>query len=110
MARWAFTDAEERSAFEAIVDEIKATIAIHPGAHIYHYAPYEPAAFKRLMGRYASREVELDELLRSKRFVDLYASVRQALRAGVESYSIKRMEPFYGFTRDVALAEFRIRF
>ena len=102
-ARWAFTDAEERGAFEAVVDEIRSTIATHPGTHIYHYAPYEPSAFKRLMGRYATREVELDELLRGKRFVDLYAVVRQALRAGVESYSIKRMEPFYGFTRDVAL-------
>ena len=102
-ARWAFTDDDERKMFESIVDEIKATIAEHPGAHVYHYAPYEPAAFKRLMGRYATREVELDELLRGKRFVDLYAVVRQALRAGVESYSIKKMEPFYAFQRDVTL-------
>jgi len=31
-----------------------------PDVHIYHYAPYEPAALKRLMGRYATRENELD--------------------------------------------------
>jgi predicted RecB family nuclease len=102
-AHWAFTDAQERRAFETVVDVIMATIAADPGAHIYHYASYEPAAFKRLMGRYASREVDIDALLRGERFVDLYGVVRRALRAGVESYSIKSMEPFYDFRRLVEL-------
>ena len=43
-----------------------------PDFHIYHFAPYEPAALKRLMGRYATREDELDRLLRAGRFVDLH--------------------------------------
>jgi hypothetical protein len=47
----------------------------HPGLHIYHFAPYEPGALKRLMGRYASREEEIDRMLRSKLFVDLFAVV-----------------------------------
>ena len=81
-----------------------AALAESPALHIYHYAPYEPAAFKRLAGRYATREAEIDVLLRGGRFVDLYAVVRQGVRAGVERYSIKAMEPFYGFTRDVELA------
>ncbi len=38
-----------------------------PDLHIYHFAPYEPAALKRLMGRYATREEEIDRLLRGKR-------------------------------------------
>ncbi len=45
-----------------------------PDLHIYHYAPYEPAALKRLMGRYATREEEIDRMLRAELFVDLYAS------------------------------------
>ena len=28
----------------------------HPDMHVYHYAPYEPTALKRLMGRHATRE------------------------------------------------------
>src|SRR3954453_5917486 len=76
-----------------------------PGMHIYHYAPYEPAALKRLMGRYATREEELDRMLRAKLFVDLYQVVRHAIRAGVESYSIKRLESLYSFDRDTALAD-----
>ena len=73
--------------------------------HVYHYAPYEPTAMKRLMGRYATRADELDELLRAEVFVDLYAIVRKALRAGVDSYSIKKLEPFYGLVREVDLRQ-----
>lgn len=100
---WAFTDAEEKAAFEEVMDVIAGVVAIHPDAHVYHYAPYEPSAFKRLAGRYATRQEEMDVLLRAGRMVDLYAVVRESLRAGVESYSIKEMEQFYGFTRDIDL-------
>ena len=100
---WAFTDREEREAFEAVMDIITSTIAEHPGAHVYHYAPYEPSAFKRLMGRYATRENELDGLLRGERFVDLYRVVQQGLIAGVERYSIKNLEDCYRFVRAVDL-------
>ncbi len=100
---WAFTDGDERRAFEAVMDEIVRVVTIHPDAHVYHYAPYEPSAFKRLAARYATRAEALDDSLRSTRFVDLYAVVRESIRAGVESYSIKSMEPFYAFTRDIDL-------
>ncbi len=101
--RWAFTDAEERAAFDAVVSDIIAALEADPAIHIYHYAPYEPSAFKRLMGRYAAREADLDRLLRGRRFVDLFAVARHALRAGVEHYSIKNLEPLYGFEREVEL-------
>ena len=104
-AAWAFTDHEERRGFEWIIDTIMQAAGEHPDMHVYHYAPYEPAALKRLMGRYATRERELDAMLRAGRFVDLYAVVRQALRAGVERYSIKNLEPLYGFERSVPLRE-----
>ena len=76
-----------------------------PDLHIYHFAPYEPAALKRLMGRYLSREAELDTLLRAERFVDLYSVVRNGLRAGVESYSIKKLEALYDYARTVSLTD-----
>ena len=52
------------------------------------------------MGRYATREEEIDWLLRGKRLVDLYSVVRNGLRASLESYSIKKLEALYGFARD----------
>ena len=73
--------------------------------HVYHYAPYEPTALKRLMGRYGTREDEVDRLLREGVMVDLLRVVRQSLRASVESYSIKKMEAFYGFVREIDLRD-----
>ena len=73
--------------------------------HVYHYAAYEPSAMKRLMGRHATREEEVDELLRGGVMVDLFRAVRQGLRASVESYSIKKLEALYGFTREVDLRD-----
>ena len=103
-AWWATTDAEERLAFEAVMDRIDRAWQADPGMHVYHYNHYEPAAFKRLVGRHITRGELLDRLLRAGRFVDLYPVVRQAVRCGVESYSLKPLEQYTGYTRQVALA------
>ena len=102
---WALSRSDEKRAFEAFVDFIMDRWKLFPGLHIFHYAPYEPAALKRLMGRYATREDEIDRMLRARLFVDLYGVVRHSVRASVESYSIKKLEPFYTFERSVPLAE-----
>lgn len=102
-AFWGCSERDERLAFEQVIDLITARAASDPRMHVYHYAPYEPAALKRLMGRHACRADELDALLRAERFVDLYGVVKQGLFVGVESYSLKRLEPLYAFQRDVEL-------
>jgi uncharacterized protein len=96
---WAVDRHEERRGFETLMDVILERWAADPGMHVYHYGVYEPGAIKRLMGRHATREAEVDRLLRAGRFVDLHAIVKQSLRASVEEYSIKRLEPLYGFER-----------
>jgi len=107
-AFWAETADQEKTAFEAVVDLIERQKRTYPEMHVFHYAPYEPGAFKRLMGRHATREMAIDAYLRSETFVDLYAIVRQSLRAGVERYSIKNLEQFYDFTREVDLRVARL--
>lgn len=102
---WALSRAQEKATFERFIDFAWERWKAHPDLHIYHFAPYEPAALKRLMGRYVTREHELDELLRSEAFVDLYSIVRHSVRVSVESYSIKKLEPLYAFTRGVPLPE-----
>jgi len=102
-ALWAMSPAEEKRAFERLIDLIVDRRQTDPGMHVFHYAPYEPTSMKRLMGRYGTRADELDELLRAGVFVDLYGVVRKALRAGVENYSIKKLEPFYGLAREIDL-------
>lgn len=100
---WAATDAEEKVAFEAAMDAILSAWSADPSMHVYHYGHYETAAIKRLMGRYATRESDVDQMLRAGLFVDLHAVVKRSLRASVEKYSIKDLEKFYGFTRSVPL-------
>ena len=97
--------AAEQRAFELCMDLFLERFNAHPGMHIYHYHHYEPTALKRLAGRYGSRESELDQLLRGEVFVDLFRCIRQGIRASVESYSIKRLEPLYGFSRDEDLRD-----
>ena len=102
---WALTREDERRVFEHFVDLVMQRWVSYPDLHIYHYSPYEPSALKRLMGRYATREDQVDRMLRGGLFVDLYQVVRQAIRVGVESYSIKELERVFGFNRQVALAD-----
>ena len=104
-ALWAATPEEERKNFQEFIDLAIATRKRDPNAHVYHFAPYEPSALKRLMGRYATREVELDELLRGRAFVDLHRVVKRSLLASVERYSIKDLEPLFGYAREQDLRE-----
>ncbi len=102
---WAVSREEEKRVFEDFVDFVMARWETYPDFHIYHYAPYEPSALKRLMGRYATREEGIDRMLRGRLFVDLYQVVRHAIRASVESYSIKELERLFGFVRSTKLED-----
>jgi predicted RecB family nuclease len=102
---WAVSREDEKRVFETFVDFAMARWQKYPDFHIYHYAPYEPSALKRLMGRYASRQEEIDRMLHGQVFVDLLQVVRQGVRASVESYSIKELERFFGFNRGTPLKD-----
>jgi predicted RecB family nuclease len=97
---WAKDRDAEKRAFEELVDYLVERRRRFPGMHVYHYAPYERTALSRLMGEHATREEEIDDLLRGEVLVDLFRVMRQALRASVPSYSIKEVEKLYGFTRE----------
>lgn len=95
VALWSHSHDEEKVAFEQLIDLFVSHLERYPQAHIYHYAMYEQTALKRLAMRYATREAELDQLLRDKRFVDLYAVIKSGVRASTESYSLKDLEKIY---------------
>ena len=98
-AFWGHDEVAERRAFEQTVDLIIDQLDRSPDLHVYHYAPYEPNALKELAGSYATREAEVDRLLRGRVLVDLYRVVRQGVRMSTESYSLKSLEPFYRHER-----------
>lgn len=97
---WAHDHAAEAQALTNLLDFFRTQITEYPAARIYHYAPYEITALRRLTIKYGIGEAFLDRLLRERRFVDLFAVVRGALIGSEENYSIKSMEAFYGLTRE----------
>lgn len=92
---WAHNHEEEKQAFKAFIEWAYARWQADPSMHIYHYAHYEMAACRRLMGRYGVCEKEVDDLLRNEVFVDLYAIVRHGILLGEPKYSIKNVEHIY---------------
>jgi predicted RecB family nuclease len=104
-AFWAEDRLSEKQAFEQFIDFVIERLERFPDLHVYHYAPYEATALKRLMGLHATREEEVDQLLRGKVLVDLYTVVRQGLRVGQPNYSIKSIEAFYMGKRDTEVSE-----
>jgi uncharacterized protein len=99
-AIWAKDPRSEKEAFETLVDRIVERRERYPGMHVYHYADHERSALRRLMGEHGTREDEIDTFLSEAVFVDLFRVTRQALRASVDSYSIKDLEALYGFRRE----------
>jgi len=101
--RWALDRAQERAAFEWFIDLTFERLVRFPDLHIYHFGNYEPGALKRLMLRYATREEEVDRLLRGKVIIDLHGITKQSVRASVEQYALKEIEKFCNYRRRVPL-------
>jgi len=118
---WAKSRDEEKRAFEDALDFITARLARYPDAFVYHYASYETSALKRLAlqygtrpkeqvealkllsMQYGTRENEVDDLLRNRRFVDLYKVVRESIRVSEPRYSLKNLEVFFAPARTEAI-------
>ncbi|NTF95998.1 TM0106 family RecB-like putative nuclease [Rhizobium rhizogenes] len=99
-AFWAHDHPAEARSLSHLLEFFRERLAAYPEARIYHYAPYEITALRRLTAKYGIGEAFLDRLLRERRFVDLFAVVRGALICSEANYSIKSMEAFYGRVRD----------
>lgn len=96
---------QEADIFSQFMQEMQRRISIWPDMHIYHFHHYEQTALKRLAGKYAMHQDELDDMLRADRLVDLHSITKHTVQCGVERYSIKDLEPYFGFTRQIELKE-----
>lgn len=102
---WSANRSEEKEAFSRFMEFVIDRWSKYPRMYIYHFAPYEPSAIKRLARVHARFETDTDNLLRGERFVDLHAVFKEALRASVETYSLKELERFTDYERTVALRD-----
>jgi predicted RecB family nuclease len=100
---WSTNRSEERKAFSQFMQFVQERWMKFPKMYIYHFAPYEPSAIKRLARVHALFEKEVDDLLRAERFIDLHAVFKEALLASVERYSLKELEKFTQYTRKIVL-------
>lgn len=100
---WSKNKKEEKKSFEQFMDFIMDRWARNPEFYIYHFAPYEPSAIKRMAQYHRTKEVEVDNLLRGERFIDLYSVLKESLRASVESYSLKDVEKLTPYERKADL-------
>src|SRR6266480_627914 len=102
---WAHNADQEKGAFERTVDWIHERLRQDPHMHVYHYANYEVAALQRLMGKYATRENAVDDLLRRQVFVDLYAVTRNGVAIGTSAYSLKDIEVLFAPPRTALVTD-----
>jgi uncharacterized protein len=100
-AFWALNRAAEKAAFERVIDRIKCGREEVRDLHVFHFGHRENTALKTLSCRHATREDDVDELLRDGVLVDLHTVVRQGLRASVEAYTLKELEVLHDFERKV---------
>jgi predicted RecB family nuclease len=101
---WAHNAPQEKQSFSEFIHWVFARWQRDPSMHIYHYANYEIAACRKLMGRYGVCEHEVDTLLRNGVFIDLYKIVKAGLLIGESRYSIKNVEHLYRGKRDTEVA------
>ncbi|KTD44662.1 TM0106 family RecB-like putative nuclease [Legionella quateirensis] len=97
---WAHHHEQEKESFQSFIKWAYQRWLDDPAMHIYHYAPYEISACRKLMGKYGVCEFEVDQLLRNEVFVDLYKVVKGSLIIGEPRYSIKNVEHLYRGKRD----------
>jgi uncharacterized protein len=104
-AFWATSSAEEKRAFEQVIDRVMLGRREFADLHLYHFGHREADALKKLSCRHATREAEVDQLLREGVLVDLLPVVRHGLRASVESYSLKELEVLHDYRRATDLRD-----
>ena len=97
---WAHNPEQEKQCFQDFIQWVYQRWQQDPKMHIYHYANYEIAACRKLMGRYGVCEYEVDQLLRNEVFVDLYKIVKGGVLLGEPRYSIKNVEHLYRGKRE----------
>jgi len=98
-AWWAHDRQQEAEAFAGFVRWAYDKMQADPTAHIYHYAPYEVTALNKLAARHGVMGDEVAWLLGEDRLIDLYKVIRGSIMISQPSYSIKKLEVFYDFTR-----------
>ena len=98
-ALWAHDQAEEAAATKQLVDYLDARRQRFPDMHVYHYNHTERSSLERLTSEHGVAELELERLIETGLFVDLFRSITASVQVGAETYGLKQIERLTGFER-----------
>ncbi|MET0579283.1 MAG: TM0106 family RecB-like putative nuclease, partial [Ilumatobacteraceae bacterium] len=98
-ALWAHDQADEAAATKQLVDYLDARRQRFPNMHVYHYNHTERSSLERLTREHGVAELELERLIETGMFVDLYRVITASVQAGTESYGLKQMERLARYER-----------
>ena len=96
---WAHDLAGEAAATKQLVDHLEARRQRFPNMHVYHYNHTERSSLERLTMEHGVAELELERLVETGMFVDLYPIVTASLQVGTETYGLKQIERLTGYER-----------
>ncbi len=96
---WAHDQAQEAQAVRGLVDHLTERKQRFPDMHVYHYNHTERSSLERLTREYGVAELELEQLVTSGTFVDLYPIIVSSVQIGVESYGLKQVERLTEYVR-----------
>ncbi len=92
---WAESFAQEGEAFRSFIDYVTKRQAVFPGLRIFHYAPYEITALRKLAARHGYGSEAVESWVDKGVLVDLYRELLGSIAVGTPSYSLKKLEPLY---------------
>ncbi|MDG1265564.1 MAG: TM0106 family RecB-like putative nuclease, partial [Ilumatobacter sp.] len=98
-AFWARDQPEETQATQDLVGYLAERRAQFPNMHVYHYNHTERSSLARLAADYGVAERQLERLINTGLFVDLFPIVTGAMQVGVESYGLKHIETLTDYER-----------
>jgi len=98
-AFWAHDQAAEAKATQDLVDYLAERRRRFPNMHVYHYNHTERSSLVRLATDYGVAERQLERLIDTGLFVDLFPMVTGAMQVGVESYGLKHIEQLTDYKR-----------
>lgn len=96
---WAHDLEQEAKAVRELVGYLGQRRREFPNMHVYHYNHTERSSLERMAESHGVVESELDELVTTGAFVDLYLVILNGFQVGAESYGLKAVERLTEFQR-----------
>jgi len=101
---WSHSEEQERTSWREFLAWLLERQRRFPGLHVYHYAPYEASALKRMYNDPLMTDIRGDIARALGTLVDLYKVVRNSLVVGLPGYGLKQIERLYRGSRGTSVS------